>query len=58
MVLLSNMIAIFFQTLCIKLGSVTGKTLSEVCRVHMPKWAYLSMWVIAEIAIIATDVAE
>jgi Natural resistance-associated macrophage protein len=58
MVLLSNLIAIFFQTLCIKMGSVTGGTLAQVCRDNMPKWMTWSLYVISEAAIIATDVAE
>lgn len=58
MVLLSTLIAIFFQTLCIKLGSVTGGTLAQVCRENMPKSLYITLWVISELAIIATDVAE
>lgn len=57
-VLLSNIIAIFLQSLCIKLGSVTGLDLSRACREHLPKWLNLIMWFFAECAIIATDVAE
>jgi Mn2+/Fe2+ NRAMP family transporter len=58
MVLLSNLIAIFFQILCIKLGSVSGGTLAENCREYMPRWMYLIMYIISEAAIIATDLAE
>jgi hypothetical protein len=58
MVLLSNLIAIFFQTLCIKMGSVTGGSLGDNCREHLPKWMYIGLYVLSEIAIIATDVAE
>jgi metal iron transporter len=57
-VLLSNIIAIFLQSLCIKLGSVTGLDLSRACREHLPKWLNLILWFFAECAIIATDVAE
>ncbi len=57
-VLLSNIIAIFLQSLCIKLGSVTGLDLSRACRDHLPKWLNLIIWFFAEAAIIATDVAE
>jgi hypothetical protein len=58
MVLLSNLIAIFFQTLCIKMGSVTGGSLGDNCREHLPRWMFIGLYVISEIAIIATDVAE
>lgn len=57
-VLLSNIIAIFLQSLCIKLGSVTGLDLSRACRENLPKWLNLIIWFFAECAIIATDVAE
>jgi hypothetical protein len=58
MVLLSNLIAIFFQTLCIKMGSVTGGSLGDNCREHLPKWMFIGLYILSEIAIIATDVAE
>lgn len=57
-VLLANIIAVFLQSLCIKLGSVTGHDLARCCRDYCPRWLNLSMWVLAECAIIATDVAE
>lgn len=57
-VLLSNIIAIFLQSLCIKLGSTTGLDLSRSCREYLPKWLNLIIWFFAECAIIATDVAE
>ncbi|KAI5952337.1 SMF1 [Candida jiufengensis] len=55
---LSNIIAIFLQSLCIKLGSVTGYDLARCCREYLPKKLNLVLWVLAELAIIATDVAE
>jgi hypothetical protein len=58
MVLLSNLIAIFFQTLCIKMGSVTGGSLGDNCREHLPRWMFIGLYILSEIAIIATDVAE
>ena len=57
-VLMSNIIAIFLQSLCIKLGSVTGMNLAENCRQRLPKWLNLTLYVLAEGAIIATDIAE
>ena len=57
-VLLSNLFAIFLQTLCIKLGSVTGKNLAENCREHLPKWLTIVLYILSESAIIATDIAE
>lgn len=57
-VLLSNFIAIFLQCLCIKLGSVTGMDLSRCCRKYLPRWMNWTIYIFAECAIIATDVAE
>lgn len=57
-VLLSNLIAIFLQALCIKLGLVTGLDLASACRAHFNKYVNLALYVFAEIAIIATDLAE
>lgn len=58
MILLSNLIAIFFQTLCIKMGSITGGSLGDNCREFLPRWAVIGLYCLSEIAIIATDVAE
>jgi metal iron transporter len=57
-VLMSNCFAIFLQTLCIKLGSVTGRNLAEMCREHLPRWLTLVLYIFSEAAIIATDIAE
>ena len=57
-VFISNIIAIFLQSLCIKLGSVTGYDLARSCREYLPRWMNLTVWVFAECAIVATDVAE
>jgi metal iron transporter len=57
-VFLSNIIAIFLQILCIRLGSVTGYDLARCCREYFPKKLNYVLWVLAECAIIATDVAE
>lgn len=57
-VLMSNIFAIVLQSLCIKLGSVTGLNLAENCRAHLPKWLTIFLYILAESAIIATDIAE
>lgn len=58
MVLVSNIFAIFLQSLCTKLGSVTGLNLAENCRAHFPPWLNYVLYFFAEAAIIATDIAE
>lgn len=57
-ILLASCIAVFLQVLCIKLGTITGMDLSRNCHKHLPKWANYGVWVLAECAIIATDIAE
>lgn len=57
-VLMSNIFAILLQTLCIKLGTVTGLNLAENCRKHLPRWLVIILYIFAESAIIATDIAE
>jgi len=54
----SNLIAMLIQTLSAKLGIATGKNLAEHCRDKYPRWMVWSMWVIAELVAIATDLAE
>jgi len=55
---LSNIFAILLQSLAIKLGTVTGLDLSSACRAFLPPWLNYLLYVLAEIAIIATDIAE
>ncbi|KAF7955133.1 uncharacterized protein EAE97_000392 [Botrytis byssoidea] len=57
-VLMSNIFAIFLQSLCIKLGTVSGLNLAEACRAFLPKWMNYALYILAEGAIIATDIAE
>ncbi|OLN85196.1 Manganese transporter SMF1-like protein 1 [Colletotrichum chlorophyti] len=56
-VLLSNVVAIFLQSLAIKLGTITGLDLATACRVFLPKWMNVIVYALAEVAIIATDMA-
>ncbi|CAF3557475.1 unnamed protein product [Fusarium graminearum] len=57
-VLMANLFAIFLQTLCIKLGTVSGLNLAQACRAFLPRWANFGLYFFAEVAIIATDIAE
>lgn len=56
--LLSSIIAVFLQSLCIKLGTVTGYDLARCSREYLPRKLNYVLWFLAECAIIATDVAE
>ncbi|CAI6091903.1 unnamed protein product [Clonostachys chloroleuca] len=57
-VLMANLFAIFLQTLCIKLGTVSGLNLAQCCRLFLPPWMNYILYFFAEAAIIATDIAE
>jgi manganese transport protein len=56
--LLSNIMAIILQSLCARLAIASGRDLAQACRDAFPKPVAFMLWLFAEIAIIATDVAE
>lgn len=57
-ILLSNLMAIILQYLALKLGIVAGRDLAQACKDHYSKPVNLFLWILAEIAIIACDLAE
>jgi manganese transport protein len=57
-VVFANLTAMFFQALAAKVGIATGKNLAELSREHFPRPVSISMWVVGEIAAMATDLAE
>src|SRR6187455_3116622 len=57
-ILLSNLMAILLQALCVKLGIVTGRDLAQACRDHYSRPVSFVLWVLCEIAIAACDLAE
>lgn len=54
----SNLMAMLVQSLSAKLGIATGQNLAEICRQEFPRPVVLGMWVLMEIMVVATDVAE
>lgn len=56
--LVSNLMAILLQTMAARLGIVTGKSLAENCRLHYSKGTNFFLWIMAEAAMMATDIAE
>jgi manganese transport protein len=56
--LMSNLMAVLLQTLSARLGVVTGYDLAQGCRREYPRRFNFLLWVFAEIAITATDLAE
>lgn len=57
-VLISNIFAIVLQHLALKLGIVTGRDLAQMCRERFPSLAVIPLWIMAEVMIIACDLAE
>src|SRR6185437_5881891 len=52
----SNLIAMLVQFLSAKLGIATGKTLPQLCRERFSRPAVIGLWLVAEVAAMATDV--
>jgi len=57
-VLISSLIAMLLQSMSAKLGIVTGKDLAQLTREKTSKTGGFILWIIAELAIMATDIAE
>ncbi|RKO96910.1 hypothetical protein CXG81DRAFT_5254, partial [Caulochytrium protostelioides] len=57
-IFVANVVAVFLQGLAIRLGIVTGLDLAQASRRFFPKWVNLPLYVMAELAVVATDLAE
>lgn len=57
-ILLANLVAVLFQHLCARLALATGKDLAETCRERYPPAVRRFLWVSAQLAIVAMDLAE
>src|SRR5881275_1691812 len=57
-VMISNLMAIMLQHLCIKLGVATGRDLAQACRDHYSTPTVWFLWILCEAAIAACDLAE
>ena len=57
-VMLSNLMAILLQNLALRLGIATGRDLAQACRDHYSRPVSFSLWIFAEVAIAACDLAE
>lgn len=57
-VMLSNIMAIILQSLAARLAIGSGRDLAQACRDGLPRWTVLPLWLLAEAAIVATDIAE
>lgn len=56
--LMSNLMAVLLQTLSARLGIVRGLDLAQASKMTYPKWANIPLYILAEIAIAACDLAE
>lgn len=57
-IMLSNLMAILLQSLSLKLGIATERDLAQLCREATGRWVGVTLWLLAEIAIAACDLAE
>ncbi len=57
-IMLSNLMAILLQHLCVKLGVATGRDLAQACRDHYSTPTVWFLWVLCELAVAACDLAE
>ncbi len=57
-IMASNLMAILLQSLSLKLGVATERDLAQLCHEEYGRWASFALWVGAEIAIAACDLAE
>lgn len=58
LLLVANVMAIFLQVLCARLGAVTGMGLAENCRERLGARTARILWVLTEITVVAADLAE
>ncbi|WP_353721821.1 Nramp family divalent metal transporter [Dyadobacter sp. 676] len=57
-ILISNLFAMLLQHLSLKLGIATGRDLAQACRNYYSRPVSFVLWLLSEIAIAATDLAE
>ena len=57
-IVLASVMAMGIQIVAAKLGIATGKDVAQLCRVSLPKYVTYILWLAAELAMIATDMAE
>ena len=57
-VMLANLMAIVLQSLSARLGIASGRDLAQACRDHYSRPVSFVLWILAELAVCATDLAE
>ncbi|HMK89354.1 MAG TPA: Nramp family divalent metal transporter [Methylocystis sp.] len=56
--LFANLVAMLFQALSARLGIVSGRNLAELCRERFATPVVIGLWLLSEVAAMATDLAE
>ena len=54
----SSLMAMVLQSLCCRLGIASGMDLAEACAKKLPSRLRIPLWLLAELAIVACDLAE
>ncbi|XXG56983.1 hypothetical protein AAC387_Pa03g4265 [Persea americana] len=54
----ATVMGLLIQLLSARLGVATGRHLAELCRDEYPPWARITLWVMAEVALIGADIQE
>ncbi|KAJ4783356.1 natural resistance-associated macrophage protein 1 [Rhynchospora pubera] len=54
----ATVMGLLIQMLSARLGVATGRHLAELCRDEYPRWARLTLWFMAELALIGADIQE
>ena len=57
-IMVSNLMAILLQSLSLRLGIAAERDLAQLCRDRYPRWVSHALWLFAEVAIAACDLAE
>ena len=57
-VLASSLVGMYLQALAARLGIAGRRDLAQACRASLPRGASLALWISAEVAMVATDLAE
>src|SRR5579871_3118375 len=57
-IMASNLMAILLESLSLKLGVATDRDLAQLCRESTRPWTSWMLWLMAEVAIAACDMAE
>ena len=58
LLLWATVMGLLVQLLSARLGVATGRHLAELCREEYPTWAGMLLWVMAEVALIGSDIQE